>query len=67
MKPTVYVDTTIPSYYVDEQPALRLHLDRTRRYPRINAIVDAYLAHRLMPRRGIRDALHRSGWARRAS
>jgi predicted nucleic acid-binding protein len=101
MKPTVYVDTTIPSYYVDERPALRLHVERTRQWwdgerdqydvyisdfvvlelqegeyprqadavqlvqsvprlahdPQISAIVDAYLAHRLMPRRDVRDAL----------
>lgn len=102
MKPTVYVDTTIPSYYVDERPALRLHIERTRQWwdgerdqcdvyvsefvvlelqegeyprkadalrlvesaprlapdPRIGAIVEAYLGHRLMPRRDVRDALH---------
>ena len=32
MKPTVYVDTTIPSYYVDERSSLRLHIDRTRQW-----------------------------------
>lgn len=32
MKPSVYIDTTIPSYYVDERPALRLHIDRTREW-----------------------------------
>jgi predicted nucleic acid-binding protein len=102
VKPSVYVDTTIPSYYVDERPALRLHIERTRQwwesereqydvyvsdfvmleleegdYPRksdalrlvrtlprlapdsrIGPIVEAYLAHRLMPRRDVRDALH---------
>jgi predicted nucleic acid-binding protein len=102
MKPTVYVDTTIPSYYVDERPGLRLHIERTRQwwdnerrlydlyvsdlvllelgegdYPRkaaalavvadlprvapapdIGQIVEAYLAHRLMPRHDIRDAFH---------
>jgi predicted nucleic acid-binding protein len=102
MKPTVYVDTTIPSYYVDERPALQLHIERTRQWwdtereqydvyisdfvaleleegeyphqaealqlvrtvprlapdPRVEAIADAYLAHRLMPGRDVRDALH---------
>ena len=102
MKPSVYVDTTIPSYYVDERPGLRLHVDRMRQWwdsereqydvyvsdfvvleleegdyprqadarqlvqgmprlapdPQIDAIVEAYLAHRLMPRRDVRDALH---------
>jgi len=32
MKPTVYVDTTIPSYYVDQRETLRLHIDRTRQW-----------------------------------
>jgi predicted nucleic acid-binding protein len=32
MKPTVYVDTTIPSYYVDQRETLRLHIDRTRHW-----------------------------------
>jgi predicted nucleic acid-binding protein len=32
MKPTVYVDTTIPSYYIDERESLRLHIDRTRQW-----------------------------------
>jgi predicted nucleic acid-binding protein len=32
MTPTVYVDTTIPSYYVDERDSLRLHIDRTRQW-----------------------------------
>jgi hypothetical protein len=32
MKPTVYVDTTMPSYYVDERPALRPHIERTRQW-----------------------------------
>ncbi|MBI4871527.1 MAG: type II toxin-antitoxin system VapC family toxin [Candidatus Riflebacteria bacterium] len=27
---SVYLDTTIPSYYVDERPGLRLHVRRTR-------------------------------------
>lgn len=30
MRPTVYLDTTIPSYYVDEREALRVHIERTR-------------------------------------
>lgn len=102
MKPTVYVDTTIPSYYVDRRESLRLHIDRTRQWwdnerwqydlylsdlvllelqegeypgkhgalelvaqiprfapaPAIGEIVEAYLAHRLMPRRDMRDAFH---------
>jgi len=102
MKPSVYIDTTIPSYYVDERPALQLHIDRTRQWwdhereqyavyisdlvslelnegeyphkaeavalvsslprlapsPEIGRIVDAYLAHRLMPRGDLRDAFH---------
>jgi predicted nucleic acid-binding protein len=102
MKPSVYVDTTIPSYYVDEREELRLHIERTRQwwdhershydvyvsdlvllelqdgsYPRqheaiglvaslprlapspdLSDIVEAYLAHRLMPREDLRDALH---------
>lgn len=102
IKPTVYVDTTIPSYYVDQREALRLHIERTRQWwdqerreyevyvsdyvrlelgegeypgrdealaliepiPRLAAadaiadIVEAYLSHRLMPRRDVRDAFH---------
>jgi predicted nucleic acid-binding protein len=30
MKKTIYIDTTIPSYYVDQREVLRLHIDRTR-------------------------------------
>lgn len=30
MKPTVYIDTTIPSYYVDHRESLTVHIDRTR-------------------------------------
>jgi predicted nucleic acid-binding protein len=30
MAPTVYIDTTIPSYYVDRRESLRVHSDRTR-------------------------------------
>lgn len=102
MKPTVYVDTTIPSYYVDERPALRLHIERTREWwdeergqydvyvpdfvvlelgegdyprksdalhlvsalprlapaPEVQTIAEVYLAHRLMPVKDVRDALH---------
>ena len=32
MRPTVYVDTTVPSYYVDQRESLRLHIDRTRQW-----------------------------------
>src|ERR1043166_10341146 len=32
MKPTVYVDTPIPSYYIDERDSLRLLIDRTRQW-----------------------------------
>ena len=32
MRRSVYIDTTIPSYYVDERPILRLHIDRTRQW-----------------------------------
>jgi predicted nucleic acid-binding protein len=30
MKPTVYIDTTIPSYYVDTRVSLGVHIERTR-------------------------------------
>jgi len=30
VKPTVYIDTTIPSYYVDTRPSLAVHIERTR-------------------------------------
>jgi predicted nucleic acid-binding protein len=29
MRKTVYIDTTIPSYYVDQRPELALHINRT--------------------------------------
>lgn len=29
MKATVYIDTTIPSYYVDTRPSLMVHIERT--------------------------------------
>jgi predicted nucleic acid-binding protein len=32
VKPSVYVDTTVPSYYVDERESLRLHIERTRQW-----------------------------------
>lgn len=32
MRRSVYIDTTIPSYYVDERPQLQLHIDRTRQW-----------------------------------
>jgi predicted nucleic acid-binding protein len=32
MRRSVYIDTTIPSYYVDERAVLRLHIDRTRQW-----------------------------------
>jgi hypothetical protein len=32
MKPTVYIDTTIPSYYVDERQEIRLHIERPRQW-----------------------------------
>lgn len=32
MRHSVYIDTTIPSYYIDERPQLRLHIDRTRQW-----------------------------------
>ena len=32
MRQSVYVDTTIPSYYVDKRPQLRLHIERTRQW-----------------------------------
>jgi len=32
MKPSVYIDTTIPSYYVDEREEFRLHIERTRQW-----------------------------------
>jgi hypothetical protein len=31
-KYSVYLDTTIPSYYYDERPELKLHRDITRRW-----------------------------------
>ncbi len=102
MKPTVYVETSVLSYYYDDRPNLKLHTDRTRvwwdherdRYecsttdavieelaagtypwqadslrlaatlprldlaPEIDAIVDVYIEHRLLPRLPIRDAIH---------
>jgi predicted nucleic acid-binding protein len=102
MKKSVYIDTTIPSYYVDKRPELRIHIDRTRswwddekklyrvctseftalellegKYPRqkeavkliegirrlkpskeIDDIIQAYIFHKLMPQRDLRDALH---------
>lgn len=30
MKPSVYIDTTIPSYYVDKRVSLDVHISRTR-------------------------------------
>jgi len=30
MQPTVYIDTTIPSYYTDQRESLSLHIQRTR-------------------------------------
>lgn len=30
MRKTIYIDTTIPSYYVDQREALLLHINRTR-------------------------------------
>lgn len=30
MVASVYIDTTIPSYYVDSRPALTVHIERTR-------------------------------------
>lgn len=32
MKKSVYIDTTIPSYYVDERPSLAVHIERTREW-----------------------------------
>ncbi len=32
MKATVYLDTTVPSYYVDERKEVWLHIQRTRRW-----------------------------------
>lgn len=32
MKQSVYLDTTIPSYYVDERPSLAVHIERTREW-----------------------------------
>ena len=32
MKPTVYIETTIPSYYCDERPALAAEIARTREW-----------------------------------
>ena len=102
MRPSVYIDTTIPSYYVDLRPSLSLHIARTRQWwdrerelydvyvsdfvvlelqegqypgkdeamrlvsefrrlaatPEIENVVNAYLAHRLMPSRDVRDAFH---------
>ncbi len=30
MKPSVYIETTIPSYYHDQRPSLAMHIARTR-------------------------------------
>ena len=32
MKKSIYLDTTIPSYYFDERPRIKLHADLTRRW-----------------------------------
>jgi len=32
MKPTVYLDTTIPSYFFDERESLKLHIDATQQW-----------------------------------
>lgn len=32
MKPTVYLDTTIPSYFFDERESLKLHIDVTQKW-----------------------------------
>ena len=32
MKKSIYLDTTIPSYYFDERPEIKLHADLTRRW-----------------------------------
>lgn len=32
MKKSVYIDTTIPSYYVDERKEIKLHIHRTREW-----------------------------------
>ena len=32
MKPTVYLDTTIPSYFFDERENLKLHIDATKKW-----------------------------------
>ena len=32
MKPTVYLDTTIPSYFFDERESLKLHIDATKKW-----------------------------------
>ncbi|EDN71104.1 conserved hypothetical protein [Beggiatoa sp. PS] len=32
MKPTVYLDTTIPSYFFDERESLKLHIDATQKW-----------------------------------
>lgn len=102
MRASVYIDTTIPSYYVDTRPSLTVHIERTRAWwdqerhgyhvfispfvwrelqegdypnkadalnlvqsvevlspsPRIEEIVQAYVANRLMPASDVRDAFH---------
>ena len=32
MNPTVYIDTTIPSYYVDARQSLAVHIERTKEW-----------------------------------
>jgi hypothetical protein len=32
MKPTVYIETTVPSYYCDDRPGLATHIARTRQW-----------------------------------
>lgn len=32
MRPSVYIDTSIPSYYVDSRPSLEVHIQRTRQW-----------------------------------